>query len=449
MRIQMNVLIKRIDHINHDYTNVPTEFIVDSLLSNIDDKITDLQLVLTHLWEPVTISSIKLNNILTCLKQRHPNFKIYLLFNSWFKSEEYIKPQYVEDILYIDYFLYRMWNLIVEKQSNPIAYRWIPNKKQKKFLFLTGDPTRVNRARLLYKFYQSNLLKKSIWSFPISNDVDKLTLAKLHQILPELTTNELLTFIKKCRNKPDDVNVNKNIKEYVEFQSDTVSYSPVGPSGIPYDVKLYTNSLFSVVSESRFNFDTNPWITEKTWLPIINRRPFIIANSTNSLTKLQKMGFLTFEEFLKVPDYDQIADSELRLDAIVENTQHWLDTIHAQSKTIIEYVEHNFLNLKENYARNIQKIDAFIKKNNLALTKDELVIIDNVIIFSSNYLNEVKQLKNIKIQALEDYRFYQFYETTRAVWWPDCATEKDFNLLPQEIQIELCNNHGYIPKSSI
>ena len=51
----------------------------------------------------------------------------------------------------------------------------------------------------------------------------------------------------------------------------------------------------------------------------------------------------TFEEFLPIQDYDQIQNSEHKLDAIIKNTSYWLDEMPDKSQINAD-VEHNYKN---------------------------------------------------------------------------------------------------------
>ena len=84
-------------------------------------------------------------------------------------------------------------------------------------------------------------------------------------------------------------------------------------------------------------------MTEKTFITIINKIPFILASDNGSLDKLKKMGFKTFENFLPVQDYDQIQDSDQKLDAIITNASYWLDKMTNKTKINAD-VEHNYKN---------------------------------------------------------------------------------------------------------
>ena len=84
-----------------------------------------------------------------------------------------------------------------------------------------------------------------------------------------------------------------------------------------------------------------PFLTEKTWKPIIHNLPFIHVGQPGSFDKLKKLGFKTFEEYLLVP-YDHITDQEERMSAVIENIAYWFDHIHDHKDNIIKDIQHNY-----------------------------------------------------------------------------------------------------------
>lgn len=295
--------------------------------------------ILSYVWEIYT-KPIKLHNeiggLISSIQNKYPKVKIIVIFNSWYKDdiqEELLQPA---KIVYIDYFLYRSYVKIVLEKKSKISNNW--NNLATKFLFLTGKPEKINRIRLLYKLIKTKLLPdKCIWSLFYSKTTN------VAPFLPELTNTEIHNLLISYNNNPDDQRIlatkNNNYQIYIDN------------GGMTYDAELFSSTKFRVISESRFDDLKNPWITEKTWITILNSQPFIMAGSANTLTKLKRMGFKTFDEYLKIPNYDSIIDSEERLDAIVENTVYWSDHINKFSNEIQEDITHNL----NNYYRLVEK----------------------------------------------------------------------------------------------
>jgi hypothetical protein len=172
-------------------------------------------------------------------------------------------------------------------------------------------------------------------------------------------------------------------------------------------------------------FKDRAWVTEKTWLSIINRRPFIMAGDIGTLKKLKQMGFRTFEQYLKTPNYDELCDPEQRLTAIVDNTQHWLEHIQKYQDLILHDIEHNFNRLIELATVNLENIQKIIDKHKLDLPATVLVPL---------------------YDGISNIKWKKFYAGVRDISWPDCDTENDFINLPEWIQKECIEVFGYKPK---
>ena len=66
--------------------------------------------------------------------------------------------------------------------------------------------------------------------------------------------------------------------------------------------------------------DTDVFITEKIWKPIIAGHIFIVHGNYRYLKKLREIGFKTFESVFD-ESYDEIRDPDKRIDALVELIQ--------------------------------------------------------------------------------------------------------------------------------
>jgi len=226
-----------------------------------------------------------IEKLLQEIKIQSPYVEIFMIMNSWFRpvlSDQFAKNKNIKEVLYLDFFMIRVWYYLAIKQISSIAPSW--KTSNKKILFLTGQPSRSHRIRLLYKILQTALSDSLEWSLTIP---DKIKFQECRKLLDDISDDEFSDLVNKQKS-PDGNKI-------------------IGGGGIPYyGDDLYDTALFQIISETDFDrlyFDT-PWITEKTWLPIINRRPFIIAGDFYTLDHLEDMGFNTFREFLPVSNYD-------------------------------------------------------------------------------------------------------------------------------------------------
>jgi hypothetical protein len=376
-------------------------------------------LILTLCWEHGFDKSFLANieNLLQEIKTQFPHVEIFMILNSWFRpvlSAQFAKNKNIKEVLYLDFFMLRVWYYLAIKLISSIAPSW--KSSNEKILFLTGKPSRIHRIRLLYKILQTDLRHILEWSFTIPDEIE---LQDCRKLLEDISDNEFSDLINKQKS-PDG---NKIIG-----------------TGIPYDDNLYDSSLFQIISETNFDrsyFDT-PWITEKTWLSIINRRPFIVAGNFYTLDCLENMGFNTFREFLLVPNYDnpdlaefleygslakrcgttvtqlqkkqwkifysEMKDpawpedlsfddannsseatlidlmqhyvppiesiSDIRLDAIVENALFWKENLRQYQVEIARQVEENHLKLMSLAGENFTNLNRFVKKHEICFDID-------------------------------------------------------------------------------
>ena len=96
-----------------------------------------------------------------------------------------------------------------------------------------------------------------------------------------------------------------------------------------YDKGLYESSYFSLVNETIFteplnknNWDTQLFITEKTYKPIMNYHPFIVVGLPHTLRYLRQQGFQTFPEMFD-EYYDVIKDPKDRFEFIIRELEKW------------------------------------------------------------------------------------------------------------------------------
>ena len=119
---------------------------------------------------------------------------------------------------------------------------------------------------------------------------------------------------------------------------------------------FFENTFCHIATETLY-YGTCLHLTEKSFRPIINRRPFILAGPPNSLEYLRNYGFKTFSGFWD-ESYDQETDGNKRLDKIRDLIQHInsmsfteMEATLAKMDDILEYNFNHF------YTRFAEKID--------------------------------------------------------------------------------------------
>jgi hypothetical protein len=101
---------------------------------------------------------------------------------------------------------------------------------------------------------------------------------------------EVITFLKTCpRFIPEEIEAIKNMATHIK-QAD---YYPIQlPANL--NILQYYNNIFVDVVHETFVRGEVCFATEKTWRPIIARRPFITMGGRHHLANLRRLGFRTF-----------------------------------------------------------------------------------------------------------------------------------------------------------
>ena len=106
---------------------------------------------------------------------------------------------------------------------------------------------------------------------------------------------------------------------------------------------FYQNAYFNFVVETHFDNDTI-FLTEKTFKPILNLQPFIIAGNPGSLQALKELGYKTFEDVIR-ETYDDETDHRERMSSVLKITYDLCNLSHRHhlriQKIIEDVLEHN------------------------------------------------------------------------------------------------------------
>ena len=373
----------------------------------VQDK--EVVLFLTLFWEPHPVTGWidRFNSTVNEIKHLG-NVQVIFACNIWYQHYNKILDNSSADcVLYIPFFMITVHNRIFNIGKMPVNTEW--NTQAKQFLFLIGKPQKQHRIRMLYKILAAGLRSRLEWSFFMPEGARDAC----HELIPELTAPEFEQFVTENLRSPDDISV--------FMMDDSLHYS-----GIPFDSNLFKNSLFQIISECYWDHPGEPglWATEKTWISIVNRQPFIMVSDINSLNKLEEWGFRTFRDYLKIPEYDQIEDKEQRLDAVLENIQHWNTNILDHSDGIRRDIEHNYQHYMSIVEQRSQKLQSEIDQLNLGVSMFD------VIPFSDQVQNE---------------RWSRFYNNIKDPSWPACEYEEAFYTLPEHIQKECIEIFGFKP----
>ena len=128
--------------------------------------------------------------------------------------------------------------------------------------------------------------------------------------------------------------------------------------GLDQDIyeQPYVDTVCSIVSETNDN-DTDVFMTEKIWKPIIAQHVFVVHGNHLYLQKLREIGFKTFGSYFD-ESYDLERDRNKKIDAIVSlckdlKTKEWQD-IYRQTISLRQHNYDTFFN-KEKLSEQVNK----------------------------------------------------------------------------------------------
>jgi hypothetical protein len=218
---------------------------------------------------------------------------------------------------------------------------YTPGHKEKTFLCY-NNVLRPSRIEFLEHILKHDLIKDSYYSF-------------IGGSRGTTTIDELLTTI--------DAKLYPNIHDNKDILPLVLGDDWSGDLEIT-DYTFYENSYFSVITETLYyphhavpnqNYIGHVpafiglFLTEKTYKPIAMKHPFILLAPQYSLRMLRERGYKTFSPFID-ESYDEIANDDLRLQAVVEEVKRLsksdLVEFTYQIKDIVEHNEKILRNQK-------------------------------------------------------------------------------------------------------
>ena len=215
-------------------------------------------------------------------------------------------------------------------------------KRNKKFLSFNRFCNRPHRLGILYSALKYDLLKDGYFSFLFIEDYNVEDFLKI--IVPE---------------EPDLNHYIEQIKQLVPYELDTQHYSP--QERITFftpdcnNKTHYIDSYLHITSETQFNTSGTPFMSEKTWRPILNLQPFIYVGNHLALNMLHELGFKTFHPFID-ESYDKEANTAKRWQLIereiakfsqmaIEDIHNWYysikDILIYNQEQLFKYANHN------------------------------------------------------------------------------------------------------------
>lgn len=234
--------------------------------------------------------------------------------------------------------------------SDFVRYKDLNNiARSKKFISFNRFMTRAHRTGLAHLALKYNLLEQGYFSFLYNNKDDYKDLLERLDLPTEYADQ---------------------IKSMIPYQIDT-EHLPANELHTFFTVtnnkkELYLDSYLHLVTETQFEQHTSPFLSEKTWRPILNLQPFIYLGNHLALNTLIKLGFKTFSPFID-ESYDLEPDPKKRFSMIEEEIKKFaempIEKIHEWYYSIKDTLLHN-QNLLYSY-KNYNPIEKLLNEQDL------------------------------------------------------------------------------------
>jgi hypothetical protein len=167
---------------------------------------------------------------------------------------------------------------------------------------------------------------------------------------------EVVKFLHECPINVDqgDLDRIRSAKFFVPAANDDC-YPIQHPANLNV-LELYKDFFVDVVCESHASGDVF-YCSEKTWRPIIARRPFLLMSNRESLRNLRRLGFRTFDQWWdeSYDDYGE-RDRVKRINSLTDFIAGWpihrLGQVLEEMQPVLEHNRQNFLAMDWKRLRN-------------------------------------------------------------------------------------------------
>jgi hypothetical protein len=215
--------------------------------------------------------------------------------------------------------------------------------RTKRFLSWNRSMNRDHRLALMYEAIENNWLDDSLFSF----------LTNVHYSPYNETMNLVNGTKDEVKPKVD------KLLSMLPYEIDTQTLTPEGKQGFQTNEnnkkEYYANTYVHITSETQFDDGVkwSPFLSEKTFRPILNLQPFIYLGNHGGLDEIRRLGFKTFHPYID-ESYALEADPKKRFAMIVAEINRLaampvaeLHDLYYSMSDILIYNQTHFLGLKD------------------------------------------------------------------------------------------------------
>jgi len=197
-----------------------------------------------------------------------------------------------------------------------------------------------HRKKTLQTFHSSFSCNYVV--LPTEGIFDNLELDHLNQFrCPDILG--VIEFLNNCPLiiSPDDVLRAQKINGYIPARNNQC-YPLQHPANLMLE-DYYREIFVDVVCETKV-MGQSFFLSEKTWRPIVFKRPFVSMNAIDSLKNLKKLGFKTFDSWWD-ESYDDYSDQDRvrKLLKLIDEISQWpIEKCQTVLKEMQEVLDHNY-----------------------------------------------------------------------------------------------------------
>ena len=396
------------------------------LLDEITDEIVNRELTKinlpfnkTHLI--IAVQGESYVNILVKIIEKiiaHDFSKITLIVSSNIRKtySQLLSTKILEncEVVPINYWLFHCMQDLEKRNIRNSSWNWHIEKGY----FTTGKLARHNRVGFLKRLYDSDLLGDIIWTFPSADKQKSHVLHYFYQSSGRIPA-DFEEFFDYCTKNAFVDNDNLLEDPMVIFCT------------VIFPVNQYRLSNFTILSET-----PDGSITEKTWMVMLNRHPFImLATSRFLFDELKELGFKTFNNYLPYPEYATVDDLKIQWEQTIENIRVFPKILQDRREEISADIEHNYnlcINLRSQTVERLKEISPKI----FDIPRFFERAITSIDFLGNDLLKRYQEREKILLE--EDYNkiFTEKYNAIKAEHWPEIYNKTDFHSLPNEIKRE-------------
>lgn len=213
--------------------------------------------------------------------------------------------------------------------------------RPKRFLCWNRTMNRPHRLAIAYIALKYKLLSDSTFSF--IHGVSRHHIDDLRSLIDD-SYNEILIRA-------------TSIIEMIPYEVDTQDLTLDGKQGFQTNEnnkkEFYADSYLHITSETCFDTYGSPFMSEKTFRPILNLQPFIYIGNYKGLEELRRLGFKTFDGYID-ESYDLEPDPKKRFAMITAEILRFanmsIEELHQWYYSVVDiliYNQQHFLTFKD------------------------------------------------------------------------------------------------------